>query len=78
MSPHAGATRLKSSVAHLSLSLLQLLAFFMRLDTLSLMMNYIDLRQTKDVQLIFDALLVRLSFSDATKNIMDVEGSSLK
>uniref|UniRef100_A0A671X6U8 DDB1- and CUL4-associated factor 1 n=1 Tax=Sparus aurata TaxID=8175 RepID=A0A671X6U8_SPAAU len=34
-----------------------LLAFFMRLDALSLMMNYIDLRQTKDVQLIFDALL---------------------
>lgn len=50
----------------------------MRLDALSLMMNYIDLRQTKDVQLIFDALLVRLSFSDATKNITDVEGSSLK
>ena len=39
----------------------QLLAVFMQLDTRSLLMNYIDLMQTKDVQLIFDALLVRPS-----------------
>ncbi|XP_040015460.1 DDB1- and CUL4-associated factor 1-like [Xiphias gladius] len=35
----------------------ELLAVFMQLDTRSLLMNYIDLRQTKNVQLIFDALL---------------------
>uniref|UniRef100_A0A4W6BUP1 DDB1- and CUL4-associated factor 1 n=1 Tax=Lates calcarifer TaxID=8187 RepID=A0A4W6BUP1_LATCA len=34
-----------------------LLAVFMQLDTRSLLMNYIDLRQTKNVQLTFDALL---------------------
>uniref|UniRef100_A0A7N6A1N2 DDB1- and CUL4-associated factor 1 n=1 Tax=Anabas testudineus TaxID=64144 RepID=A0A7N6A1N2_ANATE len=34
-----------------------LLAVFMQLDTRSLLMNYIDLTQTKNVQLIFDALL---------------------
>uniref|UniRef100_A0A8D0CRP9 DDB1- and CUL4-associated factor 1 n=1 Tax=Sander lucioperca TaxID=283035 RepID=A0A8D0CRP9_SANLU len=34
-----------------------LLAIFMQLDTRSLLMNYIDLRQTKNVQLTFDALL---------------------
>lgn len=45
---------------HKSLSLLQLLAVFMQMDTRSLLMNYIDLRQTKTVQLTFDALLVRL------------------
>ena len=32
----------------------------MKLDTRSLLMNYIDLRKTKNVQLTFDALLVRL------------------
>ncbi|KAM7401544.1 hypothetical protein PAMP_016851 [Pampus punctatissimus] len=36
----------------------ELLAVFMQLDTRVLLMNYIDLRQTQDVQLIFDALLV--------------------
>ncbi|XP_034725345.1 DDB1- and CUL4-associated factor 1-like [Etheostoma cragini] len=35
----------------------QLLAIFMQLDTRSLLMNYIDLRKTKNVQLTFDALL---------------------
>uniref|UniRef100_A0A3B4XQS5 DDB1- and CUL4-associated factor 1 n=1 Tax=Seriola lalandi dorsalis TaxID=1841481 RepID=A0A3B4XQS5_SERLL len=35
----------------------ELLAVFMQLDTRSLLMNYIDLRRTKNVQLIFDALL---------------------
>ncbi|XP_015243536.1 PREDICTED: protein VPRBP-like isoform X1 [Cyprinodon variegatus] len=35
----------------------ELLGVFMKLDTLSLMMNYIDLRKTKNVQLTFDALL---------------------
>ncbi|XP_043978236.1 DDB1- and CUL4-associated factor 1-like isoform X3 [Gambusia affinis] len=35
----------------------ELLAIFMKLDTRSLMMNYIDLRKTKNVQLTFDALL---------------------
>uniref|UniRef100_A0A7N6B5E6 DDB1- and CUL4-associated factor 1 n=1 Tax=Anabas testudineus TaxID=64144 RepID=A0A7N6B5E6_ANATE len=35
----------------------ELLAVFMQLDTRSLLMNYIDLTQTKNVQLIFDALL---------------------
>ncbi|XP_041836899.1 DDB1- and CUL4-associated factor 1-like isoform X2 [Melanotaenia boesemani] len=35
----------------------ELLAFFMKLDTRSLLMNYIDLRRTKNVQLTFDALL---------------------
>ncbi|XP_023181303.1 DDB1- and CUL4-associated factor 1-like isoform X2 [Xiphophorus maculatus] len=35
----------------------ELLAIFMKLDTCSLMMNYIDLRKTKNVQLTFDALL---------------------
>ncbi|XP_070787087.1 DDB1- and CUL4-associated factor 1-like [Enoplosus armatus] len=35
----------------------ELLAVFMQLDTRSLLMNYIDLRQTKNVQLTFDALL---------------------
>ncbi|KAG7235646.1 hypothetical protein INR49_002408 [Caranx melampygus] len=35
----------------------ELLAVFMQLDTRSLLMNYIDLSQTKNVQLIFDALL---------------------
>ncbi|XP_031159460.1 DDB1- and CUL4-associated factor 1-like isoform X2 [Sander lucioperca] len=35
----------------------ELLAIFMQLDTRSLLMNYIDLRQTKNVQLTFDALL---------------------
>lgn len=39
--------------------LLQLLAVFMQLDTRSLLMNYIDLRRTENVQLTFDALLVR-------------------
>uniref|UniRef100_A0A3P8PN47 DDB1- and CUL4-associated factor 1 n=1 Tax=Astatotilapia calliptera TaxID=8154 RepID=A0A3P8PN47_ASTCA len=34
-----------------------LLAVFMQLDTRSLLMNYIDLRQTNNVQLTFDALL---------------------
>uniref|UniRef100_A0A672Z914 DDB1- and CUL4-associated factor 1 n=1 Tax=Sphaeramia orbicularis TaxID=375764 RepID=A0A672Z914_9TELE len=34
-----------------------LLAVFMQLDTRALLMNYIDLRQTKNVQLTFDALL---------------------
>lgn len=37
----------------------QLLAVFMQLDTRSLLMNYIDLGRTKNVQLTFDALLVR-------------------
>ena len=37
----------------------QLLAVFMQLDTRSLLMKYIDLRNTKNVQLTFDALLVR-------------------
>lgn len=40
---------------------MQLLAVFMQLDTRGLLMNYIDLRQTKDVQLTFDALLVRFT-----------------
>eukprot|EP00064_Thunnus_orientalis_P017784 superscaffoldBa00003875_g17870 len=35
----------------------ELLAVFMQLDTRALLMNYIDLRLTKDVQLTFDALL---------------------
>ncbi|CAK6976031.1 DDB1- and CUL4-associated factor 1-like [Scomber scombrus] len=35
----------------------ELLAVFMQLDTRVLLMSYIDLRRTKDVQLIFDALL---------------------
>uniref|UniRef100_A0A669EXR0 DDB1- and CUL4-associated factor 1 n=1 Tax=Oreochromis niloticus TaxID=8128 RepID=A0A669EXR0_ORENI len=35
----------------------ELLAVFMQLDTRSLLMNYIDLRQTNNVQLTFDALL---------------------
>ncbi|KAM4741347.1 DDB1- and CUL4-associated factor 1-like isoform 2-T2 [Anableps anableps] len=35
----------------------ELLAVFMKLDTRSLMMNYIDLGKTKNVQLTFDALL---------------------
>ncbi|XP_067360198.1 DDB1- and CUL4-associated factor 1-like isoform X2 [Channa argus] len=35
----------------------ELLAVFMQLDTRSLLMNYIDLRQSKNVQLTFDALL---------------------
>uniref|UniRef100_A0A672Z847 DDB1- and CUL4-associated factor 1 n=1 Tax=Sphaeramia orbicularis TaxID=375764 RepID=A0A672Z847_9TELE len=35
----------------------ELLAVFMQLDTRALLMNYIDLRQTKNVQLTFDALL---------------------
>ncbi|XP_040890661.1 DDB1- and CUL4-associated factor 1-like isoform X2 [Toxotes jaculatrix] len=35
----------------------ELLAVFMQLDTRSLLMNYIDLRRTKNVQLTFDALL---------------------
>ncbi|KAM3620844.1 uncharacterized protein V6R79_002806 [Siganus canaliculatus] len=35
----------------------ELLAVFMQMDTRSLLMNYIDLRQTKNVQLTFDALL---------------------
>ncbi|XP_042370815.1 DDB1- and CUL4-associated factor 1, partial [Plectropomus leopardus] len=35
----------------------ELLAVFMQLDTRSLLMSYIDLRQTKNVQLTFDALL---------------------
>lgn len=41
----------------------QLLAVFMQLDTRSLLMNYIDLRQTNNVQLTFDALLVRMMAS---------------
>lgn len=41
----------------------------MQLDTRSLLMNYIDLRRTNDVQLTFDALLVRL------QSIMDKEGN---
>lgn len=53
---------------HESLSLLQLLAVFMQMDTRSLLMNYIDLWQTKTVQLTFDALLVRLS---ASKHVSD-------
>lgn len=40
---------------------MQLLAVFMQLDTRSLLMNYIDLRQTNNVQLTFDALLVRMT-----------------
>uniref|UniRef100_A0A3Q2Q8K8 DDB1- and CUL4-associated factor 1 n=1 Tax=Fundulus heteroclitus TaxID=8078 RepID=A0A3Q2Q8K8_FUNHE len=35
----------------------ELLAVFMKMDIRSLMMNYIDLRKTKNVQLTFDALL---------------------
>ncbi|KAK5623295.1 DDB1- and CUL4-associated factor 1 [Crenichthys baileyi] len=35
----------------------ELLAVFMKLDTRLLMMNYIDLKKTKNVQLTFDALL---------------------
>lgn len=35
----------------------ELLAVFMQLDTRSLLMNYIDLRLTRNVQLTFDALL---------------------
>uniref|UniRef100_UPI003AAC6DC5 DDB1- and CUL4-associated factor 1-like n=1 Tax=Centroberyx gerrardi TaxID=166262 RepID=UPI003AAC6DC5 len=35
----------------------ELLAVFMQLDTNALLMNYIDLRQTNDVQLTFEALL---------------------
>uniref|UniRef100_A0A8C6NPX2 DDB1- and CUL4-associated factor 1 n=1 Tax=Nothobranchius furzeri TaxID=105023 RepID=A0A8C6NPX2_NOTFU len=35
----------------------ELLAVFMKLDVRSLLMNYIDLRKTKNVQLTFDALL---------------------
>ncbi|KAK9529756.1 hypothetical protein VZT92_013830 [Zoarces viviparus] len=35
----------------------ELLAVFMQLDTRSLLMNYIDLRETKNVQLTFDGLL---------------------
>ncbi|KAK5873153.1 hypothetical protein PBY51_013791 [Eleginops maclovinus] len=35
----------------------ELLAVFMQMDTRSLLMNYIDLRKTSNVQLIFDALL---------------------
>lgn len=46
---------------HLILPSLQLLAVFMKLDTRSLLMNYIELRKTKHVQLTFDALLVRLN-----------------
>lgn len=44
----------------------------MQLDTWSLLMNYIDLTQTNNVQLTFDALLVRLLSSQATENIMDI------
>lgn len=40
---------------------LQLLAIFMQMETRTLLMNYIDLRQTQNVQLTFDALLVMLS-----------------
>uniref|UniRef100_A0A3P8W8V5 DDB1- and CUL4-associated factor 1 n=1 Tax=Cynoglossus semilaevis TaxID=244447 RepID=A0A3P8W8V5_CYNSE len=35
----------------------ELLAVFMQMDTRSLLMNYLDLRKTKNVQLTFDALL---------------------
>ncbi|KAJ0023407.1 hypothetical protein NQD34_003306 [Periophthalmus magnuspinnatus] len=35
----------------------ELLAVFMQMETRTLLMNYIDLRQTKNVQLTFDALL---------------------
>ncbi|XP_034557902.1 DDB1- and CUL4-associated factor 1-like isoform X3 [Notolabrus celidotus] len=35
----------------------ELLAVFMQLDTRSLLLNYIDLRRTKNVQLTYDALL---------------------
>lgn len=35
----------------------ELLAIFMQMETRTLLMNYIDLRQTKNVQLTFDALL---------------------
>ncbi|KAJ4927175.1 hypothetical protein JOQ06_014911 [Pogonophryne albipinna] len=35
----------------------ELLAVFMQLDTRSLLMNYIDLKKNRNVQLIFDALL---------------------
>lgn len=61
-----------SGVILKSVCLLQLLAVFMQLDTRSLLMNYIDLRRTNDVQLTFDALLVRL------KSIVDIEGNQLQ
>lgn len=39
---------------------LQLLAVFMQLDARSLLMRYIDLSRTRNIQLTFDALLVGL------------------
>lgn len=38
--------------------MLQLLAVFMQMDARSLLMTYIDLTRTNDVQLTYDALLV--------------------
>lgn len=54
---------------------MQLLAVFMQLDTRTLLMNYIDLRQTKDVQLTFDALLVRKKTTNYVKKPVDFDPS---
>lgn len=42
----------------LPLDPLELLAVFMQMDTRELLMRYIDLKHTNDVQLTFDSLLV--------------------
>lgn len=44
--------------SHVSCCVLQLLAVFMKLDTRLLLINYIDLTRSRNVQLTFDALLV--------------------
>lgn len=49
----------------------ELLSVFMQMKTLSLLMNYIDLRQTKNVQLTFDALLFLASLLNHKKFATD-------
>lgn len=44
--------------AHSSSSYLQLLAVFMQMGARELLMHYMDLKQTNDVQLTFEALKV--------------------
>lgn len=64
----------QADIRSCALSLFQLLAVFMQLGARDLLMHYIDLKQTNDVQLTFEALKVTVSCgSVATScNLVDV------
>lgn len=53
------ASSLSHGVSSSSSSSLQLLAVFMQMGARELLMHYVDLKQTNDVQLTFEALKVK-------------------